>query len=68
MFLADKVWTSQKNVSYEISQITAEMKKISAIRDPREAFLKLLEVERRIDLLELPKDLELRSSVDQKFS
>lgn len=68
MFLSDKVWSTQKNVSYEVSQINAEMKKISEIRDPREAFLRLLEVEKRIDLLELPKDLEMRSSIDQRFS
>jgi hypothetical protein len=44
------------------------MKEISKIRDPREAFLRLLEVEKRIDLLELPKDLEMRSSIEQRFS
>jgi hypothetical protein len=27
-----------------------------------------LEVEKRIDLLELPKDLEMRSSIEQRFS
>lgn len=68
MFLADKVWDSQKNVSYEISQITAEIKRISQIRDAKEAFLALLRVEERIDLLELPKDLEQRTSVIAKFS
>lgn len=68
MFLADKVWDSQKNVSYEVSQITAELKRISTLGDPREQFMALLEVEGRIDLLELPRDLEMRSSVEQRFS
>lgn len=44
------------------------MKRISAIRDAKEAFLALLSVEERIDLLELPKDLEQRTSVIAKFS
>jgi len=68
MFLANKVWDSQKNVSYEVSQITAEMKRISSIRDPREAFMALLKVEERIDLMELPKDLEQRASIEARFA
>lgn len=63
-----KVWfESQEPVAYEVSQIKNELKRISAIHDPREQFVFLMRVEERLDLLSLPRSFTARSSVLTKF-
>jgi hypothetical protein len=66
-FLYEVWFSSQEPVAYEVSQIKAELKRISSLNDPREQFTLLMRVDERIDLLSLPTDYGSRSSTESRF-
>nr|UPW42181.1 MAG: putative RNA dependent RNA polymerase [Sichuan mito-like virus 39] len=67
-FLYEIWFSTQEGVAWEVSEIKLELQRIAKLKDPREAFIMLMKVEERMDLLVIPESYKERSSKETKFN